>query len=378
MGRRRKQREPLCMSTVASASNNGRHHGGGMTLYYSSRTGHKAPFSIARDSELEPSSLLARLESESLRWWLPMKKIDKEDEDERFFEEIDSTRIACCCSRGRGLGLVGNGGLLEVDRCYSDRRKMSVEKKKNKGGNGGQAEQGAPLVAVFPRLLSNSPSVLGPSPVEAPAACHPLNLYLNLPVCSCDAGAQLAAHKEKERVHQFLIGLNPDFSTIRSQILSMDPLPTVNRAHSMAAHDETQRLITQDRDSSSEALGFAAKIANEFGAVNPNFVDSNRGDFKSRGRLFCDLCGRNGHHRATCYQLHGYPYSDQSNQRSSKGFPSGQSQYGGKTGGSSFYVPAQKGHMAAQAQAHGDQLADLSKLAHLSEGPHLGEYDWNG
>ncbi|XP_031396885.1 uncharacterized protein LOC116207907 [Punica granatum] len=277
-----------------------------------------------------------------------------------------------------------------------------------------------------------------------------LDLYLNLPVCSCDAGAQLAAHKEKERVHQFLIGLNPDFSTIRSQILSMDPLPTVNRAHSMAAHDETQRLITQSRDSSSEALGFAAKIANEFGGANPNFVGTNRGDFKPRGRPFCDFCGRNGHHRATCYQLHGYPHSDQSNQRSSKGFSSGHSRYGGKTGGPSSSVPAQKGnmgfgfgssnsgqsgnfhmggssqarpaqtsrgqwrpnqaaqlsvpsgsagHMAAQAQAHGDQLADISKLAHLSEGqlqqllsmvsrddgeinrlsgPHLGEYDWSG
>ncbi|PKI51106.1 hypothetical protein CRG98_028486 [Punica granatum] len=147
----------------------------------------------------------------------------------------------------------------------------------------------------------------------------------------------------------------------------------------MAAHDETQRLITQNRDSSSEALGFMAKIANEFGGTNPNFVGSNRCDFKPRGRPFCDFCGRNGHHRATCYQLHGYPHSDQSNQRSSKGFSSGQSRY--------------EGHMAAQAQAqaHGDQLADLSKLAHLSEGqlqqllsmvsrddgPHLGEYDWS-
>ncbi|PKI40212.1 hypothetical protein CRG98_039405 [Punica granatum] len=82
----------------------------------------------------------------------------------------------------------------------------------------------------------------------------------------------------------------------------MDPLPNVNRAHSMAAHDEAQRFITQGRDSSSEVMGFAAKIANEFSGGNPNF-GSNRGDFKPRGRPFCDYCGRNGHHRATYYQL---------------------------------------------------------------------------
>ncbi|PKH47756.1 hypothetical protein CRG98_050448, partial [Punica granatum] len=162
-----------------------------------------------------------------------------------------------------------------------------------------------------------------------------LKLYLNLPACTCDAGAQLAAHKEKEKVHQFIIGFNPEFSTIWYQILSMDPLSNVNRAHSMATHDEAQRLVTQGRDSSSEAMGFAAKIANDFGCGNPNFASSNRGDFKTRGRPFCDYCGRNRHHRAICYQLHGYPATDQPNQWSSNGISSGQSAPRGRFGASS-------------------------------------------
>ncbi|PKI73560.1 hypothetical protein CRG98_006141 [Punica granatum] len=170
-----------------------------------------------------------------------------------------------------------------------------------------------------------------------------LDLYLDLPACTCDADVRMAAQKEKEKVHQFLIGLNPEFSTILSQILSIEPLPNANRAHSMAAHDETQRLIAQGRDSSSDVMGFAAKIAIDSGDSNPNF-GPNRGDFKPRGRPFCDFCGRNGHLRATCYQLHGYPHSDQSNQRSSKGNPSGQSRYGGKTGVPSTAIPAQKGN----------------------------------
>ncbi|XP_031396748.1 uncharacterized protein LOC116207794 [Punica granatum] len=146
-----------------------------------------------------------------------------------------------------------------------------------------------------------------------------LDMYLDLLVCSCDAGARLMAYKEKEKLHQFLIGLNPEFQTIRSQILSMEPLPNANRAHSIAANDEAQRLITHGRETISESLGFAAKISRDFGGgsnPNPNFSNF-RGESKPRSRPFCDYCGRNGHFRATCYQLNGYPGSDQRNPKGS-------------------------------------------------------------
>ncbi|PKI53717.1 hypothetical protein CRG98_025958 [Punica granatum] len=47
----------------------------------------------------------------------------------------------------------------------------------------------------------------------------------------------------------------------------MDPFLTVNQAHSMAAHDKAQRLVTQGRDSSLEAIGFAAKSQMILGAI---------------------------------------------------------------------------------------------------------------
>ncbi|PKI69550.1 hypothetical protein CRG98_010078 [Punica granatum] len=78
----------------------------------------------------------------------------------------------------------------------------------------------------------------------------------------------------------------------------MDPLPSVNRAHSMAAHDEAQRLIAQGRDSGSDVMCFAAKMATDSGDVNPNFsrvgnpnFNPNRGDFKPQARPICDFCG---------------------------------------------------------------------------------------
>ncbi|PKI71938.1 hypothetical protein CRG98_007666 [Punica granatum] len=166
----------------------------------------------------------------------------------------------------------------------------------------------------------------------------------------------------------------------------MDPLPNANRAHSMAAHDETKRQIAQGRESNAE----------------------NRGDSKLRGRPFCDYCGRNEHHRATCYQLHGHPSSEQANQRNSRGNFSMQSRSRGSRAqsSSSSVHPQQRGGVFGQihsggpyqsgpsqsrsaqynhgqwrpnqsfnsspdnytaVQAHAKQPADLSKLAHLSE-----------
>ncbi|PKI45520.1 hypothetical protein CRG98_034038 [Punica granatum] len=118
----------------------------------------------------------------------------------------------------------------------------------------------------------------------------------------------------------------------------MDPLPNVNRAHSMAAHDEAQSLIAQGRDSSFEVMGFVAKIATDSVGGNPNFI----GDFKPRGQPFCDYCNPNGHHWATCYQLHGYPSSEQSNRRNSKGNSSVQSRPGGSRGQSASSIALQQ------------------------------------
>nr|GMC65841.1 retrovirus-related Pol polyprotein from transposon TNT 1-94 [Ipomoea batatas] len=66
-----------------------------------------------------------------------------------------------------------------------------------------------------------------------------LNNLERLPVCTCGGckcslSTQLEKRKEEERVHQFLMGLDGEqYNTIRSNILSQDPLPNLNRAYHM-------------------------------------------------------------------------------------------------------------------------------------------------
>ncbi|OWM91370.1 hypothetical protein CDL15_Pgr000315 [Punica granatum] len=64
--------------------------------------------------------------------------------------------------------------------------------------------------------------------------------------CTCGAVDQMARNKEVEKLHQFLMGLDSEiFATVRSQILNMDPLPTLNRAFAQVADEELRWSMTQ-------------------------------------------------------------------------------------------------------------------------------------
>lgn len=65
-----------------------------------------------------------------------------------------------------------------------------------------------------------------------------LSSYNVIPSCTCGSSKELLNIYQREKVMQFLIGLNERFNSIRSQILLMDPLPTVTRAYSLLLQEE--------------------------------------------------------------------------------------------------------------------------------------------
>lgn len=58
--------------------------------------------------------------------------------------------------------------------------------------------------------------------------------------CTCDAHKAVSAALQSEKVYQFLMGLNDSFAHVRSQLLTMDHFPNVNRAYSLLLQDEQQ------------------------------------------------------------------------------------------------------------------------------------------
>jgi len=49
---------------------------------------------------------------------------------------------------------------------------------------------------------------------------------------------------EEDRAHQFILGLNDDlYSTLRSQILALDPLPLLDQIFNMTKQEENYKKI---------------------------------------------------------------------------------------------------------------------------------------
>ncbi|XP_070032695.1 uncharacterized protein [Nicotiana tomentosiformis] len=63
------------------------------------------------------------------------------------------------------------------------------------------------------------------------------------PDCDCVKTKEFIVHLLKQKVYQFLMGLNDSYLQAHSQILMMKPLPSVNQAYAMLMSDESQRVI---------------------------------------------------------------------------------------------------------------------------------------
>ncbi|XP_077234185.1 uncharacterized protein LOC143876356 [Tasmannia lanceolata] len=133
-----------------------------------------------------------------------------------------------------------------------------------------------------------------------------LSSYTTLPTCSCGAMKLIADLHQQERLMQFLTGLNDSFAAVRSQILMMDPLPTVAKAYSLLLQEEHQRAlhISPQLDTVAAVVGRARTVPTNT-VRNPPRPNPNSSARRNRPR--CRHCGKLGHTFDTCYGLHGYP-----------------------------------------------------------------------
>ncbi|XP_071713627.1 uncharacterized protein [Rutidosis leptorrhynchoides] len=88
--------------------------------------------------------------------------------------------------------------------------------------------------------------------------------------------------KEEQHLFQFLNGLDDQYSALRSQLLMLNPLPSVEVACSMLQQEESQREM--------------------FTSVESTALYS-----KSNTKDKCELCGNKGHSPDKCWEKIGYP-----------------------------------------------------------------------
>ncbi|KAF5783293.1 putative transcription factor interactor and regulator CCHC(Zn) family [Helianthus annuus] len=125
--------------------------------------------------------------------------------------------------------------------------------------------------------------------------------------CSCGVGKKMNELREKERLYEFLMGLDADFAVIKTQILAMNPIPTLGNAYHLVAEDERQRMISGEKKTPTENAAFKAfKPVRRENSTSQNKAapkDQKHGDMVEQ----CTHCGRSGHKRDGCFKIIGYP-----------------------------------------------------------------------
>ena len=92
------------------------------------------------------------------------------------------------------------------------------------------------------------------------------------------------------------MGLNDSFSQVRNQILLMDPVPSVNKVHSLMIQEEMQKSVSTGARVESTALA----------TKTHNFTNGGSNG-KGKDRPLCTHCSKLGHTIDKCYKLHEFP-----------------------------------------------------------------------
>jgi len=137
-----------------------------------------------------------------------------------------------------------------------------------------------------------------------------LDLFRPLSTCSCaskgtcNALVNVSKYKAQDQIIKFLRGLNDNYSIVRTQILLMDPLPSLNRVYSLVTQHERQIFGDHSK----------TMIATSKGGYKNNATTYGRGAGYGRGSYgrgynpkICSHCEKTRHNIDTCYKKHVFP-----------------------------------------------------------------------
>ncbi|XP_019238625.1 PREDICTED: uncharacterized protein LOC109218705 [Nicotiana attenuata] len=143
--------------------------------------------------------------------------------------------------------------------------------------------------------------------------------------CTCAAKPGIIQEDEENRLFQFLMGLNETYMGVRSNLLMMQPPPSLDCAYNILLNDEKQRQVQSISQFNPDSMSFNVNTNNKPGftfrvnqAAVPNSPPlrqyTQRVNFdQTKASLFCRYCKKSGHLIDKCYKLHGYPQSPKFN-----------------------------------------------------------------
>lgn len=81
-----------------------------------------------------------------------------------------------------------------------------------------------------------------------------LSCYFHI-ACICSLSISVKNYKNMEYIICFLKGLYPNYTNVRTQILLMDPIPSVSKVYSLVSQKDTQPY-----EKSIESITFSVNI----------------------------------------------------------------------------------------------------------------------
>ena len=108
--------------------------------------------------------------------------------------------------------------------------------------------------------------------------------------CSEDS-ALFKKRQEKERVFEFLTGLNRDLDDVRGRILSRRPLPSTREVFAEVRREEARRKVMLKEVTATVPEGSALVSRGTYNGPNTR---------QQKGRPWCEHCRKTGHSKDNC------------------------------------------------------------------------------
>ncbi|XP_010677719.1 uncharacterized protein LOC104893320 [Beta vulgaris subsp. vulgaris] len=121
--------------------------------------------------------------------------------------------------------------------------------------------------------------------------------------CSCNFLKKVAEFEDEDKMMKFLLGLTSGFDNTVTNVLSMDPLPSINRVFSIAQEIEKQKEVS---GVVIESNALAAQVYRNNPRNNQGRRDW-RDEKKDKMHKQCTHCKGKGHTIDQCFKIISYP-----------------------------------------------------------------------